>query len=489
MRRIDNCLSVRGDRLFIEDCDTVEIAASHGTPLYVMSELQLRWNVQRIGRAFRDRWPEGPVNVLPSIKANLALALRRILVEEGAGCDAFGPGELYAALRAGVTPELISLNGPKDQALVDRAVMAGVKITLDHAEELDLVRRAIETIGREALVRPRIRPDLGGLDQPSDWQEELLPVSTVAQIYKAGIPAEDLLAMGPDLLGTEGLRVTGVHVHVGRHRTEPEYWRQVIGEVVSLLAEMREAWSGFEPREIDLGGGLPVPRDPFGREIARIRGRPVANRPVELYAETITSALRIELADHGFTAEGITLEVEPGRALYGDAGIHLTTVRRLKSQTRPFSRVWVETDSTENFLPDVFLEHNRWFFVVANKADSSPTQVADIVGASCNPDRIVPEAELPKVEAGDIIAILDTGAYQDALASNFNALPRPATVLVNGDRWETIKRAETIEDVFRRDIIPERLRGTRMVVLEEAKPAERAAESVATTEGGGHGRR
>ena len=478
-QRIDDSLSIRDGSLFIEDCDVSGLARRHGTPLSVVSEGQLRRNARRIAAAFRAHWPEGPVRVLPSIKANLSTALRLILSEEGMGCDAFGGGELAAALRGGVPPELISINGPKDQGVVDQAVAVGAKVTLDHAEELGLVREAVRRTGRSAVVRPRIRPDLTSLRLPSDWLEEALPVSRVAQVYKAGIPAEDLLAMGPELLGAEGVRVAGVHVHVGRHRPEPDYWRSIMAEVAALLAELRDAWGGWEPGEIDVGGGLPVPRDPFGREMERLRDRaPAGSRtaPVEVYADAICGSLRDELDARGFRTTGVTLEVEPGRALYGDAGIHLATVRRIKRQTRPFPWTWVETDSSENFLPDVFLEHNRWFFVVANRASAPIALRADVVGSSCNPDRIIPEAALPEVGAGDVIAVLDTGAYQDALANNFNALVRPALVLVDGDRSEVIRRAETIEDVFAREIVPDRLRGRRVIDLEDQEaPTVRGA--------------
>src|SRR5215210_3156572 len=137
--RIDECLSVRDGHLFMEDCDTIGLVERFGSPMYVVSEDQLRRNARRFARAFGDRWPEGDVNVLPSIKANFSLALRRILTQEGMGCDTFGAGELSAALRSEVAPELISVNGSvKDQELIDRAVEAGARITLDSAAELPL---------------------------------------------------------------------------------------------------------------------------------------------------------------------------------------------------------------------------------------------------------------------------------------------------------------------------------------------------------------
>src|SRR4029077_1282190 len=159
-----------------------------------------------------------------------------------------------------------------------------------------------------------------------------------------------------------------------------------------------------------------------------------------VYAEVVTSSLRDSLRTHGFELQGIRLEIEPGRGIYGNAGIHLAMVKNIKVQQTPTPHRWVETDTSDMFLPDVVWEHNRWSALVANKADRAGTVLADIVGLTCQPDRIVPQALLPDVEPGDSIAILDTGAYQDGLASNFNALPRPGMVLVQGDQAEWIKR-------------------------------------------------
>jgi diaminopimelate decarboxylase len=149
--------------------------------------------------------------------------------------------------------------------------------------------------------------------------------------------------------------------------------------------------------------------------------------------------------------------VEPGRSLYADAGIHLATVRNLKAQERPFPWRWVETDTTEMFLLDSLVERARWRCAVAARADRPATETADVVGISCGLDVIVRQASLPPVEVGDVLAFLDTGAYQDACANNFNALPRPGTVLVRGAEAEWVRRPETVEDVFRRDRIPARL--------------------------------
>lgn len=470
----DDCLQVRNGHLFVESCDAVELASRFGTPLYVVSEHQLRSNARRFVRAFETCWPEGPVNVLPSSKANYSLALRKILSLEGLGADTFGAGELHAALRADVPVELISVNGSvKEQELINLAVEAGARITLDSSAELHRVVVAARRFGRRPKVRFRVRPDYEDLLQCSEFHEEDVSIRDAAQEYKPGIPTEELLDLGRRALSTPEIEVTGIMAHLGRHHGDPEVWRGMVRGLVTLIAQLSSAWGGWRPREIDVGGGFPPARDPFGRRMRRHRYRGPSDRspPIEAYAEAITTTLRDELGRHGLPAAGTTLEVEPGRSLLADTGIHLTTVRNIKSQTLPRAMRWVETDTTEMFLADGLIEQNGWTTLVGNKADRPPAYTATIVGQSCGFDVLVPSASLPVVERGDTIVFLDTGAYQDAAASNFNALPRPGTVLVSGDSAEIIKRPESIEDVFRRDQIPDRLAGDGLRVIRPGPPA------------------
>ncbi len=157
--QLDECLSVRDGRLQIEGCDAGALAERFGTPLYVVSEDQLRRRARAFAGAFGAAWPHGPVRVLPSIKANYALALRAVLSGEGLGCDAFGAGELEAALRGGTAPGLVSLNGSsKDRALIERAVAAGVRITADSVAELTWRPRRGKGRGARARGGERRRP-------------------------------------------------------------------------------------------------------------------------------------------------------------------------------------------------------------------------------------------------------------------------------------------------------------------------------------------
>ncbi len=458
VQRLDECLSIRDGELFVEECQTSELARRFGTPLHVVSEDQLRRNVQRLESAFASRWP-GELVLLPSIKANSSLALRRILTDEGAGCDVFGPGELEAALRTGTDPERISLNGPmKDEALLERAIREGVRITLDSRAELDRAAAAAARLERTARLRLRFRPDLVGFDDPSEMSPEGDSIRDAIQRYKAGIPTEDILAIGAAEIADPSLEVTGVHFHLGRHSDDPAVWSAAIDALCVLLDELRQRWDGWVPRELDVGGGFPAPRDPFGRLLPQRVNAPLQAPPPEEYADAVCRPLIAGLRSLSLDPAAIRLELEPGRSLYADAGIHLATVGNVKRQSEPVALTWVETDSSDSYLPDVNLEHNRWRCVPVTNAAADATLTADVTGRTCALDVIVPDAELPPVEPGEVLAFLDTGAYQDAASTNFNALPRPGTALVTRDRAELIRRHETLDDVFGRDLIPERLR-------------------------------
>lgn len=455
---IDASLSIRDHQLFVEEVSARALAERFGTPLYVISEDQLRRNARSYAAAFVRRWP-GNFLLLPSIKANASLALRSILNEEGTGCDVFGQGELEVALSTGAEPSGISLNGPmKDEDLLERAIRAGVRITLDSVSELDRAREVAARIGIRAAIRLRFRPDLIGRDEPSEMSPAGLSVRGALDRYKAGIPTEDILALSEAEIRDPAVDLRGIHLHVGRHSANPEVWGAALSSLGALLAGLRSRWGGWTPREIDVGGGYPAPRDPFGRLDPKRAQAPDQAPPIDAYAKTICESLTRALDRIDVEPASVRLEVEPGRGLYADVGVHLATVGNVKHQRLPTELTWVETDSSDAYLPDVNLELNRWTCVAVSDADAPASVTADVTGRTCALDVIVPDAALPEVQAGDVVALLDTGAYQEAGASNFNALPRPGTVLVCGSEAELIRRHETLADVFARDVVPQRLR-------------------------------
>ncbi len=151
------------------------------------------------------------------------------------------------------------------------------------------------------------------------------------------------------------------------------------------------------------------------------------------------------------------LQLEPGRAMHGNTGLHLTTVRNIKRLTTPIRYTILVVDTTEFWFTGGRYEHHLHDYVFANKVDAPPIEKADIIGRSCYGDRLWPFVPIPQVDVGDVLAMLDTGAYQEVSMSNFNAMPRPATIFVPGDQATVIHQAETEEDAFRRDLLPDHL--------------------------------
>jgi diaminopimelate decarboxylase len=242
-----------------------------------------------------------------------------------------------------------------------------------------------------------------------------------------------------------------VHQHAARHSAALGFWEAIATATVETIGALHEAWHGWLPREIDLGGGFPSALDGVGGQIARVaRTRDV--RPVAEYAAVTTEALRSAATAHGLPLAGVTLEIEPGRAIFADTGIHLARVTRVKRQEAPVAWAWVEVDTADVFLSDVVTEHTRFDAVVTDRADAPATQRADVVGCSCNWDQLIEQEELPDVATGDVLAFLGTGCYEEVSAANFNALPRPATVLVEGSEAAVVRRAETLADVLSRDV-------------------------------------
>lgn len=452
---LDDVLSIRDGRLFLEGRAVDELADSFGTPLYAISETQLRRNLRRWTSAFADRWPEGPFRLLPAIKACPLLAVQEILRTEGTGVDTFGPGEFAITQHVGFDPELVSVNGQKDRWLVEAAVAAGARITVDHVDELQEIDDAARRLPTRARVRIRVRPNLLAWDRPTDLSAAELPAGIVMQIYKPGVPTEQLSSIQPG--DYPSIDLAGLHMHCARNSAELAYWELAARAFVDVIGLVRDAWHGWTPLELDVGGGFASRRDPVGLELERVaaRRRQQAVPTPEEYATTVTETLRDGCAAIGVPLAGVLLEAEPGRAIFTDSGLHLTRVVRVKRQRAPIEHVWLGTDTSEVLFRNG--ENARFGLVVANRAAEPATVTADVVGCSCEFDRMLADVRVPDVRPGDVLALLDTGAYQEPTASNYNALARPATVLVRDGEAEIVKRAETFDEVVARDVVPERL--------------------------------
>jgi diaminopimelate decarboxylase len=461
-----------------------------------MSENQIRRNVRRFQEAFKRGWPDGPLKVLPAAKANWIYAVQQILANEGCGCDVYSPGEITVALDIGFDHQYISVNGvPKEKDHIYRCIQEGVRITIDSVEEVDMIEQAANELNRVAKVRLRLKPAISGFTSHSDFVAEgLVPNDIAAMGYKGGLSFEQILAMGQRILKIKNLELVGFHEHHGRHDPSTRYWREQMKAFAKEIGRVCRALSGFKPQEIDIGGGFAIPRDPFnavtdyseplqlaalyavakGLKVLGSNGRYralsklmdlIVTRPnqtpapsIEEYAVACTDTLRQELPKHGIDTRDLMLQIEPGRAMHGDAGIHLTRVMNIKRMTAPIRWNVVVVDTTEFWFTGGRYEHHLHDYVFANNTEAALVDKADIIGRSCYGDRLMPTVPIPNVKVGDILALFDTGAYQEVSMSNFNALARPATILVTDDQVSIIRRRETEEDVFRRDVLPEHLK-------------------------------
>ncbi len=175
--KIDDCLSTRNSHLYIEECDTVDLAEEFGSPLFVISETQLRNNVRSFKRAFSAHWPDGEVQILPANKANWNLAVRKILTQEEAGADIYSEGELHGALKTGVIPERVSVNGGGKQAdLIERCILAGVRITVEDLDEPKLINKIAGKLGKKAKIRFRVKPNVPALVKSTDFAQEKVSI-------------------------------------------------------------------------------------------------------------------------------------------------------------------------------------------------------------------------------------------------------------------------------------------------------------------------
>ncbi len=491
--KIDDCLSVRNDRLFIEALDTVEIVNQYGSPVFVISEDQIRRNIRRFQKAFEDGWTDGPVKVMPAAKASWNTAIQYIIASEGCGCDIYSAGELAVALAAGFDPQYISVNGvPKDRDHIFNSVKQGTRLTIDGVEEFDMIEQAAKELSHPAKVRLRLKPAIKGFTAYSDFVPSG-PLSTdlAALAYKGGLPRDAVIYIGNKIRKSKQVELVGFHEHHGRHHASVRFWEEQMKSYAEEIGIVCQALGGFQPQEIDIGGGFACPRDPFASEIkfsepyeylilyglsrllspfpalrykvvSAIIDKAICFIPnqkmapsIEDYGLACTQTLKRELIRRGINTRGVMLQLEPGRSLHGNTGIHLTQIKSIKRMNDPIKWHIAALDTTEFWFTGGRYEHHVYDYIFANKAGAPLTDKMDIVGRSCYGDRLFPAIMVPgDLAPGDIMAILDVGAYQEVSMSNFNAMPRPATLLASGDKISLIRKAETQEDVFRRDVLP-----------------------------------
>jgi diaminopimelate decarboxylase len=436
------------DHLRIERRDALDLAHEFGTPLFVLSDAQIRANVARFQAAFRAGYPN--TDVFFATKANYGLAVRAAFTAAGAGGDAFGPVELYVNLLVGTPPHMLALNGSnKGEPEIELAITAGVPIHVDDPAELDVVIACADRLGRPAQVSPRTRLLLHALDEmEADWPRGVRVGPGARAGNKFGMHYEDTERVCRRVLADPRLRLVGMHHHVGRWNHQLAVYDAVVREQVAWAARLREALA-WTPEYLDFGGGMAEQRDegigPFGLD----RDAPA----IEAYAATITEALREELDRFGLPHP--RLIVEPGRSIAGNIAVLLARVGVVK--TFPGVKTWVSLDASQNLMPNIVNLAYQYHAIAADRATAPTADPVDLVGPLCSFDFLGHDRRLPVLRRGDVVAFLDTGAYCESKAVQFNALPRPASVMVSGEHVDVVVERETLQDVIARHRLPARL--------------------------------
>jgi len=413
-------LTVGDGRLRIGEHDTVDLAERFGTPLYVTDEERIRENFRRLSGALTAHYPG--IRILYAAKANGNLAIFKTLASQGAGADVFSAGEVALALAAGMRPESLLFNGssktPADLAL---AVEKGIRVSVDSPDELRQLDRAAGEAGTTVDIAFRVNPAIDAPTHPK--------IATGLATSKFGIPAGEILNAYREAVAAEHINPVGIHCHIGSQILAVEPFAREVEVLIDLARDLLDI--GVEPSFIDIGGGLGIP---YRRETDR------APTPEE-YAEAVMPVFLKGIRDLGIEPE---LWVEPGRWLIGDSTILLTRVNSVKTAHKTFANV----DAGFNLLVRPTMYDSYHEVVAANKADAPAMREYSVTGPICETgDILAKDRMLPDLEAGDLIAVLDAGAYGFAMSSQYNSRPRCAEVLLAGEKAALMRRAETIDDL------------------------------------------
>jgi diaminopimelate decarboxylase len=388
------------------------IASAIGTPAYVYDAGAIRSAYIELDGALAGV----PHALHYALKANSTLAIARLLRELGSGADANSVGEIEVALRAGFDPSAIVFTGVgKTSEELERAIVLGVKtINAESRGELQRIGAIAQRLGTTACVALRVNPDIDARSHPH--------ISTGLRTNKFGVPIESARALYREAASTPGLRPVGVHVHVGSQITSLAPLTSAAQRIAALVDDLRA--DGLALEHVDLGGGLGISYD--GSSVPSLAD----------YAMAI---------GHAVAGTGLTLVLEPGRALVGGAGLLLTRVVDVKEYPGGPHFAILDAGMTELLRPALYGAFHRIVAVTPRQGDLRPYEV---VGPLCESSDIFGRDRLlPPLEPGDLLAVLDTGAYSAAMASTYNRRPLQPEVLVDGDGWRVIRRRQTIDDL------------------------------------------
>ena len=416
--------------LVIGGCDTVELAAEFGTPLYLFDEISLRGRCAEVKREFGQRYAD--TAVFYSAKAFINKALARLFNEEGLGLDVVSAGEMSIAHSAGFPMDRVYFPGNNKSAEELRLALEWSvgRIVVDNLYELDLLGKLARERGDKPDVLLRLSP---GVDPHTHRY-----IVTGNLDSKFGVPMAQAEQALTTALAMSQLRLRGLHFHIGSQIAELEPYQQAIDIILNFAAEMKQK-HGFEMEELDIGGG-------FAIQYTLDSPAP----PPADYAEAITSTIINGCQKLGLAQPRLIVEL--GRSIVGQAGVALYTVGVVKDI--PGVRCYVSVDGgmADNIRPALYGAELE--AVIANRMKDKTAGKFTIAGRFCESgDILIKDIELPEPAAGDVIAVPGCGAYSLPEASNYNASLKSAVVMVKEGKARLIRRRETFDDLTRHDLI------------------------------------
>jgi diaminopimelate decarboxylase len=406
-----------GGGLRCEGVPLSEIAEGAGTPTYVYSHAALEKAYAELDEAFSGL----DHLVCYAVKANGNLAVLRTLASLGAGADIVSGGELYRAMRAGFDPKKVVFAGvgKTDQELMSGLGERILLFNVESASELDHLDRICARSGKRARVALRVNPDVDAGTHDH--------VATGRGRDKFGIPVDEALALAERIGEYRCVDLIGVHQHIGSQITKLAPYTESVEKSAGLVEELKRR--GFDIKYFNIGGGLGI----------RYKDE-----------ETPTPKELVDAIRPSLEATGTKILCEMGRFIAGAAGILLTrVVYRKKSGEKSF--LVADAGMNDLLRPSLYDAHHE---IRAVKEDGSLTN-ADLVGPVCESgDYLARDRELPDAAEGDLLAIMGAGAYGFSMASNYNSRPRPAEVLVRGDRWAVAREREHHADLVKGELVP-----------------------------------
>jgi diaminopimelate decarboxylase len=405
--------------LYCEQVPVSKVAREVGTPFYLYSHATLLRHFRAFDRAF-----EGIKHLTCfSIKVNSNLAVLRLFAREGGGGDIVSGGELYRALKAGMEPGKIVYSGvgkridDLEYALKSDLLMFNVEST----QEIVKLNEVAGRMGKKARVAFRVNPDVDPKTHPY--------ISTGLKENKFGIDISDAYEHYTTAAGMKNLMVRGVSCHIGSQLTEVSPFIDTLRKLKKLIKKLDE--SGIKIDYLDLGGGLGITYD-----------KEEPPHPNE-YAKAIREELEME---------GLTLVLEPGRVITGNAGILVTEVLYTKS-TKDKTFYIVDAAMNDLIRPSLYGSYHG---IQPVKISGREKVKADIVGPICeSADFFAKDRDVDSYEPGELMAIMSAGAYGFSMSSNYNSRPKVCEVMVKGERFSTIRTRETFEDLVKGEMVPD----------------------------------